>query len=230
MKKARRIAFPFLPFSLGPLGVILVLVGNTHNATFLQWPFLSPLLCLFGHPFVSDFGIAITAGWAVWYFSVYYPEQHKKTILKGYLTRRYNATKEQLLIILLAVLEDVDRNQAEICAKKLQSKQNVICFLKQNNRLDTAIKKLMDNERQLQDILRQLEFFNQEAQYVRNNSYIKDENVHNFLGLLSIVTFKLLRMTPPYDDHDKIDLSRVLADILLREGKNDYFQSIIDAM
>ena len=221
-----RTALPFLLFLLGPLGALLVLAANTHNATFWKGTFLSPLLCLFGHPVVSDFGVAFTVGWAVWYFSVYRPEQKKKKILKNFLIHRYNATKEQILATLLAVLKGISVDQAAICAKELQNKKKVMCFFKQNGRWNTAIEKLMQDTCQLTNILRQLEFVNQEAQYVRNNCYIEDTSVLKTLGDLSIVAFKFNKATV-YDDDIMRDLSNLLHSMLFEKESAEDFKSII---
>lgn len=166
-----------------------------------------------------------------WLLVVYYPEQHRRHILRDNLNLRYKNFKEDTIHILLQAAGTYDSS----LPKELCDHQKFKEFFYENKKEHwyAALNGLQSSKGHMDDLLLELELLAHEVSYALNNISIQDTKVHAFFKRLNEHIYRLKNANVYSYDQVKY-LGNFLWEIhtwwscIYGQRKNDVIQNMID--
>lgn len=178
--------------------------GNQHAMDLVRGTFLESFLySRKGETTVLGVGASLFAGLVIWFVAVCVPEQKKRKHLRNNLSNHYRQFREELLMIFRLAVQKATDNIPSI--EELQDHRKFYNFFKQTTGDGrqywlVVVGWLCENEYYLREILREMDTFNQEIMYVRDNCGFQDEDVLNYLRHLSMVVSQYKDIQTILDD------------------------------
>lgn len=134
---------------------------------------------------------------ATFYFIVVYlPGQQKKGRVYRSMERQYQAFKKSCIDKFLILSNSQEYEHREMLLDQKEFRR----YFKNENRWETVVNGIQNNEYYLNEILYELRVLNDEIKFVKSAIDIHDEEVFQFLNSLSHIIHRMESTKPEYDE------------------------------